>query len=90
MKKILSIILSSVLFLGLNGCKDHLDINSDPNSPASENLTSDMIMPAAEMNIAATYAYTLHILGAYNVEYYAQQFGTPNYVKYSQFEVSAI
>lgn len=90
MKKILSIILSSVLFLGLNGCKDHLDINSDPNSPASENLTSDMIMPAAEMNIAATYAYTLHILGAYNVEYYAQQFGTPNYIKYSQFEVSAV
>jgi len=89
MKKIFSIVLFSALVLGLNGCKDYMDINSDPNSPASENLTSDMILSAAEMNIAATYSYTLHVLGAYNVEYYAQQFGTPNYVKYSQFEVSA-
>ena len=88
MKKIFSIVLFSALVLGLNGCKDYMDINYDPNSPAEENLTSDMIVPAAEMNIAATYAYTLHILGAYNAQYYAQQFGTPNYVKYSQFEVS--
>lgn len=89
MKKIFSIVLFSALFLGLNGCKEHMDINYDPNSPSDENLTSDMILPAAEMNIAATYSYTLHVLGAYNAQYYAQQFGTPNYVKYSQFEVSA-
>ena len=89
MKKYISIVLFSALILGLNGCKDYMDINYDPNSPAQENLTSDMIVPAAEMNIAATYAYTLHILGGYNAQYYAQQFGTPNYVKYSQFEVSA-
>ena len=88
MKKIISIILFSVLVLGLTGCKDYMDINYDPNSPAAENVTSDMILPAAEMNIAATYAYTLHILGAYNAQYYAQQFGTPNYVAYSQFNVS--
>ena len=89
MKKIITIILFSTLVLGFNSCKDYLDINYDPNSPAESNLTSDMIMPAVEMNIAATYSYTLHILGAYNVQYYAQQFGTPNYVKYSQFEVSS-
>ena len=89
MKKYISIVLFSTLFLGLNGCKDYMDINYDPNSPAEENMTSEMILPAAEMNIAATYAYTLHILGAYNVQYYAQQVGTPNYVAYSQFEVSA-
>ena len=89
MKKISFIALISVLLLGFNSCDSYLDINYDPNSPSAEDLTSDMIIPAVEMNIAATYAYTLHVLGAYNVEYYAQQFGTPNYVKYSQFEVSA-
>lgn len=88
MKKILSIVLFSALFLGLNGCKDHMDINYDPNSPAADNLTSDMILPAAEMNLATAYGCRLHILGAYNVQYYAQQCGTPNYVSYSQFEVS--
>lgn len=87
-KKYLSI-LFSVLVLGLTGCKNYLDINYDPNSPAEENLKSEMLLPAAEMNIAATYAYTLHILGGYNAQYYAQQFGTPNYISYSQFEVSA-
>lgn len=89
MKKYILVALFSTLLLGLNGCKDYMDINYDPNSPAEENLTSDMIIPGAEMNIAATYSYTMHILGAYNAQYYAQQFGTPNYVKYSQFEVSA-
>ena len=89
MKKYISIVLFSALFLGLNSCQNYLDINYDPNSPAEENLTNDMIIPAVEMNIAATYAYTLHILGAYNVQYYAQQFGTPNYVEYSKFHVSA-
>ena len=88
MKKILSVVLFSALILGLNGCKDYMDINYDPNSPSDENLTSDMILPAAEMNIATTYSSTLHIYGAYNVEYYAQQFGTPNYIPYSQFQVS--
>lgn len=88
MKRYFLVALFSSLLLGLNGCKDYFDINYDPNSPAEENLTSDMIIPAAEMNIAATYASTLHVLGAYNVQYYAEQFGTPNYVPYSQFLVT--
>lgn len=88
MKK-LGILLFSVLVLGLTGCKDYMDINYDPNSPAEENMTSDMILPAVEMNLATAYGCRLHIFGAYNVQYYAQQFGTPNYVAYSQFEVSA-
>ena len=89
MKKNYILVLFSALVLGLTGCKDYLDINYDPNSPAEENMTSDMILPAVEMNIAATYAYTLNVLGGYNVQYYAQQFGTPNYVEYSKFNVSA-
>lgn len=88
MKKSIFVVLFSALLLSLNGCKDYLDINYDPNSPAEENMTSDMMIPSIEMNIAAAYGCRLHILGAYNVQYYAQQFGTPNYVSYSQFNVS--
>ena len=89
MKKNYIIVLFSALVMGLTGCKDYMDINYDPNSPAESNMTSDVILPAVEMNIAATYAQTLHILGGYNVQYFAQQFGTPNYVEYSKFNVSA-
>ncbi len=88
MKKYVNIVMFSALLLLLNSCKDYLNINTDPNSPSEENLTSSMILPAAEMSIAATYSYSLHILGAYNVEYYAQQTGTPNYLEYSKFNVS--
>lgn len=88
MKKYISIVLFSALILGLNGCKDYMDINYDPNSPAEVNIKSDILLPAVEMNLATAYGCRLHILGAYNVQYYAQQFGTPNYVSYSQFEVS--
>ncbi len=88
MKKSIFVVLFSALLLSFNSCKDYMDINYDPNSPAEEQMTSDMLVPAVEMNIATAYGCRLHILGAYNVQYYAQQFGTPNYVSYSQFEVS--
>ncbi len=89
--KLSTLSLSGLLAITLcfSGCKDYLDINYDPNSPAEENLKTDMIIPAVEMNIASTYAYALNVLGGYNVQYYAQQFGTPNYLSYSQFNVSA-
>ena len=89
--KLSTLSLSGLLALTLcfSGCKEYLDINYDPNSPAEKNMTNDMLMPAVEMNLATSYGCRLHIIGAYNIQYYAQQFGTPNYISYSQFEVSA-
>ena len=75
--------------LGLASCDSYLDINQDPNSPSEENITSSMLMPAAEMNVASSYGDYLRITGGYFSEIYAQYFGTSNYVGYSQFEMSA-
>lgn len=88
MKKIL---LASIAFMGLalTSCSDYLDINTDPNSPDESNITSSMIMPAAEMNIASTYGNNLRIYGGYFAQQYAQDFGTENYIGYSQFNMSA-
>lgn len=51
--------------LGVASCESYLDINQDPNSPSEENVTTGMIMPAAEMSIAGSYGDFLFITGGY-------------------------
>lgn len=87
MKKILILIFSACLIL--TSCEDYLDINTDPNAPASENVTSSMIFPGAEMQLCATYGNLMRIVGGYYAQQYAHSFGTSNYVDYSQFRMSA-
>ncbi len=88
MKKLI-LTCMAVLGLSLCSCDSYLDINSNPNSPAQENLTAGMLMPAAEMNIAASYGNFLRTVGGYYAQHYSQMFGTSNYLDYSQFTMSA-
>ena len=78
-----------VIAMGLASCSEYLDINTDPNAPAAKDVSSDMIFPAVEMNLAATYGNLLRIPAGYYAQIYAHQFGTSNYVDYSQFTMSA-
>ena len=78
-----------VIALGTASCSDYLDINQDPNAPAEKDVSTDMILPAVEMNLAATYGDYFRITGGYYAQIYAHQFGTSNYVDYSQFKMSA-
>lgn len=86
MKKIIYTLSIIALGVSMTSCKSFLDINTDPNAPAVENITSDMIFPGAEMNLAATYGNLLRIPSGYFAMYYSQQFGTSNYLDYSQFQ----
>ena len=88
MKK-LTIISAIILGLGLTSCDSYLDINQDPNSPTEGNMTTSILMPAAEMGIASSYGNLLRIPGGYFSQHYAHMFGTSNYVDYSQFTMSA-
>lgn len=87
MKKYLLIIAA---ILGITtSCDNYLDINQDPNSPTESNITSSMILPGAEMNLAASYGDFLRIVGGYYAQQYAHDFGTSNYLDYSKFIMSA-
>jgi hypothetical protein len=86
MKKVLLLV---TIILTLSSCEQYLDINKDPNSPSEENVSAGMIFPGAEMNLAASYGNFLRIVGGYYAQHYAQNFGTSNYVDYSQFRMSA-
>jgi hypothetical protein len=87
MKKI--IFLFAIIILGTTSCDEYLDINQDPNSPTTDNITSEMIFPGAEMNLSSSYGDFLRIVGGYLSQQYAHSFGTSNYLDYSQFSMSA-
>ena len=89
MKK-LAILSAIILGLGATSCDSYLDINQDPNSPTEENMNTSILMPAAEMGIAATYGNLLRIPAGYFAQQYSHMFGTSNYVDYSQFEMSPV
>jgi len=81
----------TTIFLGLAlaSCDSYLDINQDPNSPTESGITSNVLLPGAEMNIAASYGDYFRITGGYYSQHFAQDFGTSNYLDYSQFSQSA-
>lgn len=83
MKKFIFALASCVL--GLTSCT--LDINDDPNAISSAG--NDNLFPTAEMNLAATVGVGFNMYGGYNAEIYGQNAGCTNYLKYSQFEVTA-
>jgi hypothetical protein len=86
MKKL---IFTTFIILGLASCNDYLDINTNPNTIAEEQLNPSLIFPGAEMNLAASYGNFLRITGGYFAQQYSQTFGTSNYLDYSQFTMSA-
>jgi hypothetical protein len=86
MKKL---IFTTFIILGLAACSDYLDINTNPNQIAEEQLNPSLIFPGAEMNLAASYGNYLRITGGYFAQQYSQTFGTSNYLDYSQFTMSA-
>jgi hypothetical protein len=88
MKK-LAIISTIILGFATTSCDSYLDINHDPNSPDEGNMTTDILMPGAEMNLAGSYGDFLRITGGYFAQHYAQLFGTSNYLDFSQFTMSA-
>ena len=72
--------------VAFTSCNDYLDINSNPNSPDESSLSNDLIYPAVEMAYAANVGDYLRSCAGYLSEYYAQQFGTSNYIVFTQFE----
>jgi hypothetical protein len=87
MKKIIVI---GLIAFGFASCDNYLDINRNPNSPSGEQLTPSLILPGAEMNLANHYGNFLRIVGGYYAQHYGQNFGTSNYLDYSQWIMSAV
>jgi len=88
MKKILFATIAIVGMM-LSSCDDYLDINTNPNNPSESELGADLILPAVEMNVAASYGDYLRFVGGYFAQHYSQMFGTSNFLAYSRFQIAA-
>lgn len=88
MNQMKKFILPSMIIaaMSLTACNDYLDINRNPNSPDEESLNNDLIYPGVEMAFAANVGDYLRSCAGYLSEYYAQQFGTSNYIVFTQQE----
>lgn len=88
MKKIFLTTIAAAA-LSLTSCDSYMDINVDPTTPSADGLTTSLMLPTVEMNLAASYGNFMRITGGYYSQQYAQQFGTSNYLDYSRFTMSA-
>lgn len=88
MKKIFLTTIAAAA-LALTSCDSYMDINVDPTTPSADGLTTSLMFPTVEMNLAASYGNYMRIAGGYYAQQYAQQFGTSNYLDYSRFTMSA-
>ena len=81
-------IISSMIIgaLAFTSCNDYLDINTNPSSPSESQLSNDLIYPAVEMAYAANVGDYLRSCAGYLAQFYAQNFGTSNYVVFTQFQ----
>lgn len=88
MKKIFLTTIAAAA-LTISSCDSYMDINVDPTTPSADGLTTSLMLPTVEMNLAASYGNYMRIAGGYYAQQYAQQFGTTNYLDYSRFTMSA-
>lgn len=83
MKKILSIALPSLLLL--TSCD--LDINVDPNNPGPSDVTTDLILPAAENFIADCVGDQMFNYAGFFAQYFEQMPTANQYNDYAELNV---
>lgn len=88
MKKILfNISFASFLLIGMAGCKKALDVNQNPNSP--EKVGVDLVLPAAQAEIAQELGGKLQIIGGMWSQYWTQNPVASQYRNIDQYALDA-
>lgn len=85
MKKI-AIILFAGIFL-LASCKDYLDINKDPNFPAT--VEDYLILPAAQVSIASVFSADYGLIGSFWAQHWAQNNTSSQYKTFESYTIAS-
>lgn len=72
MKRIIIQTTAALLLLGSVGCKKITDINVDPNNPAIDKASPELLMPAAVMSTAGQIGGSYAVIGGLWAQYYTQ------------------
>ena len=86
MKKI-AIILLSVGILFLASCKDYLDVNKNPNFPAT--VEDYLILPAAQVSIASVFSADYGLIGSFWAQHWAQNNTSSQYKTFESYTVAS-
>ena len=86
MNNILKYTLISMLAFSFFGCKDYLDVNTDPNNP--QDVSVDFILPGAQVSVAATFGGSFHNLGGFWAQYYTQSPTASQYKKIDAYNLT--
>jgi len=86
MNNILKYTLISMLAFSFFGCKDYLDVNTDPNNP--QDVSVDFILPGAQASVAATFGGSFHNLGGFWAQYYTQSPTASQYKKIDAYNLT--
>src|SRR4029079_17834121 len=72
---------------GLGSCKKQLDINQDPNNPSTDQATTPLLFPAAEISAAAAIGGELAIIGMLWSEFTTQDVSSSQYRNFDSYNV---
>ena len=88
MKSIYKIVFTAaaISLLTFTGCKKFRDINDNPNNP--EQVTIQLILPAAQANIAQALGGKFQIIGGLWSQYWTQNPSSSQYRVFEQYQIS--
>ena len=88
--KIKNIYILAAVFsasLGLTSCEDYLDINQDPNNPASS--TPALTLPAGQGELAYVLGNQFQFLGNYYAQHWTQAGAANQYCELEQYQMTS-
>lgn len=85
MKKIAIILFAGIFFLA--SCKDWLDINKDPNFPAT--VEDYLILPAAQVSIASVFSADYGLIGSFWAQHWAQNNTSSQYKTFESYTIAS-
>jgi len=85
MKKIAIILCAGIFFLA--SCKDYLDINKDPNFPAT--VEDYLVLPAAQVSIASVFSADYGLIGSFWAQHWAQNNTSSQYKTFESYTIAS-
>ena len=76
-----------IFAIALTGCKDYLDVNTDPNNPTD--ATIDLILPVGISSVGIQLGGSFHNLGGFWSQYYTQSPDAGQYENIDEYNITS-
>jgi Starch-binding associating with outer membrane len=87
--KKLILVFSTAALWGISSCKQVLDINQNPNVPSTDQATTPLLFPAAEISAASAIGGEMAIIGCLWSEFVTQDVSSSQYRNFDSYNVTS-